>query len=138
MVGAIRRHPTHFFQSGLMWMGFAIAFFVHAVNGLHYYVPWPPSINVHLISLDAYFADRPFCAITPFGVRILFSIIGLAYMLPLELSFSLWACYFFFLAQQVVADALGVPMQNVQAYPVKGFVAHQMFGGILVYAIYTL
>ncbi|MGQ9462248.1 MAG: DUF6785 family protein [Candidatus Fervidibacter sp.] len=138
MAGVIRRHSTHFFQSGLMWMGFANAFFVHAVNGLHYYMPWLPSINVHLIPLDTYFADRPLRAITPFWVRILFSIIGLAYMLPLELSFSLWACYFFFLAQQVVADALGVPMQNIQAYPVKDFVAHQMFGGILTYAVYSL
>jgi hypothetical protein len=126
-----------FFRNAGMWLGFAIAFTVHAVNGLRYYVPWLPSFNVHLISLDAYFTERPFRAITPFWVRILFSIIGLAYLLPLELSFSLWFCYFAFLAQQIVADRWGVPLRNVQAYPVKDFVAHQMFGGILVYALYS-
>jgi hypothetical protein len=126
-----------FFRNAGMWLGFAIAFTVHAVNGLRYYLPWLPSFNVHLISLDAYFTERPFRAITPFWVRILFSIIGLAYLLPLELSFSLWFCYFAFLAQQIVADWWGVPLRNVQAYPVKDFVAHQMFGGILVYALYS-
>jgi len=126
-----------FFRNAGMWSGFAIAFGVHAINGLRYYLPWLPSFNVHLISLDGYFVDRPFRAITPFWIRILFSIIGLAYLLPLELSFSLWFCYFAFLAQQVVADWWGMPLKNVQAYPVKEFVAHQMFGGIIVYALYS-
>lgn len=126
-----------FFRNAGMWLGFAIAFSVHAINGLRHYLPWLPSFNVHLISLDSYFVDRPFRAITPFWIRILFSIIGLAYLLPLELSFSLWFCYFAFLAQQVIADWWGVPLKNVQAYPVKELVAHQMFGGIVVYALYA-
>ncbi len=136
MAGAtVKQRP--FFRSGLMWLGFSAAFSVHALNGLRYYVPWLPALNVHLISLDALFVERPWRAVTPFWVRILFSIIGLAYLLPLELSFSLWSWYFLFLAQQVIADWLGVPLKNVQAYPVKEFVAHQMFGGILVYALYS-
>jgi len=136
-MAGVTKAECPFFRNPLMWTGFTIAFGVHALNGLRYYVPWLPSLNVHLIPLDAYFPDRPFRAITPFWVRVLFSIIGLAYLLPLELSFSLWVCYFLFLAQQVVADWLGVPMRNVQAYPVKDFVAHQMFGGIVFYALYT-
>ncbi len=126
-----------FFRNLGMWLGFTTSFSVHAINGLRYYFPWLPSVNVHLIPLDTYFPDRPFRAITPFWVRILFSIIGLAYFLPLEISFSLWFCYFAFLAQQVIADWWGLPLKNVQAYPVKEFVAHQMFGGIIVYALYS-
>ncbi len=129
--------PQSLFRSRLMWIGSFVAFSVHTLNGLRYHVPWLPSLNVHLISLDGLFTDRPWRAITPFWVRILFSIIGLAYLLPLEVSFSLWAWYFLFLAQQVLADWWGIPLRNVQAYPVKDFVAHQMFGGILVYALYN-
>ncbi|MCS7265951.1 MAG: hypothetical protein NZ805_14100 [Armatimonadetes bacterium] len=136
MVGAAKLERP-FFRSIGMWLGFAIAFSVHAINGLRYYLPFLPSFNVHLISLDSYFTQRPFRAITPFWVRILFSIIGLAYFLPLELSFSLWLFYFFFLVQQILADWWGLPLKNVQAYPVKDFVAHQMFGGIIVYALYS-
>ncbi len=136
MAGAGSASVPSFFGDPLMWTCFGVVAAIHTVNGLRYYVPWIPSINVHLISLDAYFQQRPFSAVTPFWVRIPFSIIGLAYLLPLEISFSLWVCYFFFLTQQIIADAMGLPLRNVQAYPVKDFVAHQMIGGIIVYALY--
>ncbi len=136
-MAGVTKSERSFFRNFGMWLGFTIAFFVHAINGLRYYLPFLPSLNVHLISLDAYFTERPFRAIAPFWVRILFSIIGLAYFLPLEISFSLWFCYFAFLAQQIAADWWGLPLKNVQAYPVKEFVAHQMFGGIVVYSLYS-
>lgn len=136
-MAGIAKLEQPFFRSVGMWLGFATAFFVHTINGLRYYLPFLPSLNVHLISLDAHFTERPFRAITPFWLRILFSIIGLAYFLPLEISFSLWFFYFTFLVQQIVADWWGLPLKNIQAYPVKDFVAHQMFGGIMVYALYS-
>jgi hypothetical protein len=127
-----------FFRNRVTWLFFALPFAIHTINGLHYYMPVIPTFNVHLISLDSYFSQRPWSAATPFWLRFSFTMIGLAYLLPLELSFSLWFFYFFFLAQQVIADHLGVPLTNVQAYPVKSFVGHQMIGGILVYAVYGL
>jgi hypothetical protein len=127
-----------FLRSKVMWGFFSVPFLIHTLNGLHYYFPAVPAINVHLISLDAYLTQRPWYGMSPFWLRFLFSIIGLAYLLPSELSFSLWFFYFFFLAQQVIAAGLGIPTPNVQAYPVKGFVAHQMIGGIIAFAVYHL
>lgn len=124
-----------FFRNGVMWAFFAGPFAIHAVNGLHFYFPQLPSINVHRIALDAYITDRPWNAASPLWLRFLFSIIGLAYVLPSELSFSLWFFYLFFLAQQVIGSAAGYPMPSVQAYPVRRFVAHQMIGGILLYFV---
>ena len=74
----------------------------------------------------------------PLYMRVLFSIIGLAYVLPSELSFSLWFFYFFFLLQAVAANAMGIPMRGVQAYGTKELVAHQMWGGILAAAVISL
>ncbi|MGQ9731806.1 MAG: DUF6785 family protein [Candidatus Zipacnadales bacterium] len=127
-----------FFRNPLMWGFFLGPFLLHGVNGLHYYYPSVPTINVHLISLDGYIPSRPWNAMSPLWLRFLFSIIGLAYLLPQDLSFSLWFFYFFFLVQQVIASALGYQPGSVQAYPVRKFVAHQMIAGIILYAIYHL
>ena len=127
-----------FLRDGVMWGFFAIPFAIHALNGLHYYFPAVPRINVHEINLGQYLAQRPWNAATPLYLRVLFSIIGLAYILPSELSFSLWFFYFFFLAQAVVAASLGIDMRGVQAYGTKELIAHQMWGGILASGILGL
>ncbi len=122
-----------FFTNRTMWVFFAIPFVIHAINGIHHYYPTVPGINVHRVALDTYITERPWNAMSPLWLRFLFSIIGLAYVLPSELSFSLWFFLLFFLFQQVVGQAIGYPMPSVQAYPVRRFVAHQMVGGILTY-----
>ncbi|MCE5240299.1 hypothetical protein LLH23_17685 [bacterium] len=127
-----------FLRDPVMWAFFAVPFAIHALNGLHYYLPALPTINVHQVNLGQYLSQRPWNAMQPLYMRTLFSIIGLAYVLPSELSFSLWFFYFFFLAQTVVASALGIPMRGVQAYGTKELVAHQMWGGILASGVLGL
>jgi len=122
----------------VMWAFFAVPFLIHTINGLHFYFPVIPQMQVYLISLDSYVAARPWSALSPFWLRILFSIIALAYILPSDLSLSLWVFYFFFLVQQVIGSALGMPMPNVQAYPVRRFVGEQMIGGILAFGVLDL
>lgn len=126
------------FRDRKVWLFALLPITVHSLNGLHFLWPFIPYLNVHLISLDRYFLERPWDAVTPFWIRILFSIIGLTFLIPLDVSFSLWFFYFFFLAQQVFASALGYPMKFVQAYPVREFVALQMIGGIIVFGIYMI
>lgn len=127
-----------FLRRPLLWAFFALPFGLHALNGLHFYFPYVPSVNVHRIDVGQYLVGRIWEDIKPFWIRISFSIIGLTYLLPSDLSFSLWFFYFFFLAQQLVGARYGYIMPNVQAYPVKRFVAHQMFGGILLAGLYLL
>ena len=133
------QHPGElippFFRNKVMWVCFAFPFLIHALNGVHHYYPGVPGINVHRIPLDAYIRERPWSALSPLWLRFLFTIVGLAYLLPSELSFSLWFFFFFFLFQQVVGSAIGRPMPSVQAYPVRRFVAHQMIGGILLHFV---
>jgi len=127
-----------FFRQPVVWLFFAGPFLIHALNGLHYYVPFLPSINVHRIDLGQYLLGRTWEAIKPFWLRVSFSIIGLTYLLPSDVSFSLWFFYFFFLIQQAIGGARGYTMPFVQAYPVRQFVAHQMIGGILIFGLYAL
>ncbi len=123
----------------VFWFAFLIPFSLHTLNGLTRYLANLPSFNLHRIDLGQYFSGPVGEAIRPFWLRILFSIIGLTYLLPSDVSFSLWFCYFFFLAQQAIAARMGyTTMSFVQAYPVREFVGQQMIGGILVFGAYLL
>jgi len=127
-----------FFRDPVMWAFFALPFGIHALNGLHFYVPAVPAVNVHRIDLGQYILGRTGEAVRPFWLRLSFSIIGLTYLLPSDVSFSLWFFYFFFLVQQIFGARWGYVMPFVQAYPVRQFVAHQMIGGILIFGLYAL
>ena len=119
----------------LMWAFFALPFVIHTINGLHFYYPVIPFINVDHISLDPMVAVRPWTALQPFWIRILFSIIALAYLLPGEVSLSLWVFFFFFLIQQVIGEQAGLPTPFIPPYPVRRFVGEQMIGGILAFGV---
>ena len=133
--GPQRPATPPFLRRPIVWAGFAVPCLIHLLNGLHHHIPVVPGLNVHLISLDSHLGGRPWSAMAPLWLRLLFSIVALAYLLPQELSFSLFVFFFFFLVQQVIGSAFGWNMPAVQAYPVRQFVAHQMIGGILVFGV---
>jgi hypothetical protein len=122
----------------LTWAFFLIPFSIHMLNGLHRYFAALPSLNVHLIDIGAFIIGPEGEAVKPLWIRLLFGIVGLSYLLPSDLSFSLWFFYFFFLAQQLTGAHFGYVMPSVQAYPVREFVAQQMAGGIIVFGLYAL
>jgi len=126
------------FRSPVMWGFAAVPLLIHTLNGLHFYFPAIPSIPVHRLDLGMYLRQRPWTAMSPLWMRFSFTAIGVAYLLPAELSFSLWFFFFLFLIQQVIGSALGYTMPKVQAYPVRQFVAHQMIGGILWFGLSLL
>ncbi len=119
-------------RSPLVWTFFLVPVVVHGVNGLHYHVPAVPAINIHQIDIGASLTGRAAQAVQPLWLRFLFTVIGLTYLLPSELGFSLWFFYLCFLAQQVIAAQLGFDLPFVQAYPVRRFVALQMIGGVMM------
>jgi hypothetical protein len=126
------------FRNPVMWGFAAVPLLIHTLNGLHFYFPAIPSIPVHRLDLGIYLRERPWTAMSPLWMRFSFTAIGVSYLLPAELSFSLWFFFLFFLAQQVIGSALGYTMPKVQAYPVRQFVAHQMVGGILWFGVFLL
>ena len=90
------RAKSGFFVNRLMWLGFGIAFLVNIVNGLHFLFPVVPSLGGELyektgrgLDLGKLFTEKPWSAIGSMPVMVLPSIIGLAFFIPLDLSFSL-------------------------------------------------
>ncbi len=89
----------------LMWIGFSISAFIGLLNGLHVYVPGIPELPVKVKWLS--FSPRYNDALTTTGIAFYPFIIGLAYLLPTDLTFSTWFFLLFFRLQRYFFSALG-------------------------------
>ncbi|UCH35928.1 MAG: hypothetical protein JSV65_06125, partial [Armatimonadota bacterium] len=122
-----------FFRSRMMWAGFAVPFIVHSVNGLHVYFPAVPGIPV-AHDLAHYLTSRPWNQVGILGIWTHFSVIGFSFLIPTDLSFSLWFFFFFYKLQGIGLAALGYDLEYVPNYPVPTFAAYQMLGAFFILA----
>ncbi|MFC1716216.1 DUF6785 family protein [Candidatus Poribacteria bacterium] len=127
---------TPFFKNRLMWAGFAIPAIIHGINGLHFHIPSVPQLKL-FFDLGVYFTSKPWNIVRPLWAIIHFSVIGFVYLLPVQLSFSLWFFYFFFHAQSIIGRAMGKPVTNATGYATKGFAAYQMAGAIIALVLFA-
>jgi hypothetical protein len=90
---------TSLLTSRMLWIGFGVAGLVDFINGMHYLYPsWPYLEMVKLYSIDQFFRDRPWSAMGGTNISMYPFAIGLAFFVPLDLSFS---CWFFFVARKL-------------------------------------
>lgn len=85
------------FKNPLFWAGVLVAGLLESVNYLNFLYPSVPSIalkpGMGFNELGPLFTERPFSAIGRFTLAFYPSIIGIAYLLSLEVSFSCWVMY---------------------------------------------
>ncbi len=95
------------FRNKLTWIGFTIPILVQLSVGLHQHIPSFPSLKIMHIKLEQYFTEKPWNAIDYLHISVMYSIIGIAYMVTTEVSFSLWFFYLFRKFGDVFASAMG-------------------------------
>jgi hypothetical protein len=115
-----------FWRSPLLWAGIAVSGGIDLVNGLHAFVPTIPVLPVRSIELSGMFTDEPWRAFGWTPVCFFPFAIGLAFFMPLELSFSCWAFYWIWKMQLVLGRALG--MRSLPEFP---YIKPQASGGYL-------
>ncbi len=110
-----------FYANKLMWIGFAIAFLIGLINGLHQLYPSMPYLpGVKAWDLGQYFVDRPWNAVNrlrAFQMTMYPFTIGLVYFIPLDLSFSCWFFYVARKAWQVIGAAMGWDGAGTSGFP---------------------
>lgn len=94
------------FRSPLMWLGFALPFFIQLLRGLHHYYFFIPEIRTYFDPLLL------FRNTVQLQVFVNFAIIGLSYFLHLHVAFSVW---FFHLLSRAETGAF-----NLVGYQIKG------------------
>ena len=106
------------FRNRLLWIGFAIAAGINVLNGLEYFFPALPSMPVKKYDLNVHFTQKPWNAMGSMPLRFHPYLIGLAFILPLDLSFSCVFFYFVAKAQMLMGSMVGVA--TLPGYPFLG------------------
>ena len=129
------------FRNKQMWVGFAIAGGITLIAGLHYLYPSVPHIAIVRRDIGRYIATQPWNAMGLIPMGFYFWAIGLAFLMPLELSFSCWFFYWLLKLELVASRVLGLHELNVigagfdRAYP---FVTSQSYGAYLGFFVMSM
>ena len=88
-----------FFRNRIMWMGFAIPVLIQTLNNLNYFYPTVPTLHLKLQNWGPMFINKPWNGIGWLPVGFFPFAIGIAFFLPLDLSFS---CWFFYVLRKLI------------------------------------
>jgi hypothetical protein len=98
-----------FFLNKLLWLGFVIPAVIHSLNSLHAMYPVIPTLQINKgYDLSTYVALPPWSGLAWTPVKLHPSVVGIGYVLALDVSFSCWAFYFVRKALQIFGVAAGL------------------------------
>jgi hypothetical protein len=117
------------FRNKLMWISFMVVGGINLVNGLHFFFPTVPYLRVRPYDLGVFFTSKPWNAMGYMPLTFRPFLIGLIFLIPLDISFSCWFFFFFWKAQLVLGSVMGwrqrpeFPEQSAGAYISLFFIA---------------
>lgn len=128
-----------FFLSRMMWTGFALTAFVQSFNGFNNLFPDVPRLPLQ-ISTSGMFSEAPWNQMSPTTFLIWPLVFGLSYFLTTEVSFSLWAFYWFAKLQLILAYYMGfapkaMPEPQWTRGWAKSFIAYEQIGAYIAYVV---
>jgi hypothetical protein len=133
----IREGRSSLLRSQLTWIGFAMPGCVYTLNGLHTFYPVVPHLE-QPFSLNQFLVDPPWNAVSGMPIYISFAAVGLLYLVPGPLLFSLWFFFLLTRLQELLAASYGYESQAMPFFPCKQFVGYQTMGAYVVLAAYIL
>jgi hypothetical protein len=117
------------FRNKLMWISFMVVGGINLVNGLHFLFPPVPYLRVRPYDLGVFFTSKPWNAMGYMPLTFRPFLIGLIFLIPLDISFSCWFFFFFWKAQLILGSIMGwrqrpeFPEQSAGAYISLFFIA---------------
>ncbi|MCS5611469.1 MAG: hypothetical protein NZ961_13690 [Candidatus Poribacteria bacterium] len=120
------------FSSRLMWIGFSISAGLAILNGLHYLIPTFPMFPNRQYEIGALFLQKPWNAIGWTPIYVLPFAIGLAFFMPLDLSFSVWFFFWFWKGVRIFGSTAG--FQGLPGFP---YADEQTTGAYIAIAIFS-
>jgi hypothetical protein len=98
-----------FLLNRLMWLGFIIPAVIHSLNSLNAMYPMIPGLPINRgYDLRAYVVTPPWTGLGWVPVKLHPAVVGIGYVLALDVSFSCWAFYLLRKALQVFGVAVGL------------------------------
>lgn len=122
---------TKFFSNRIMWIGFAIVAIIDILNGLHFLFPTIPRVFDKRYYIG--FPDKPLNAMGNIPFALYPFVIGLGFLIPIDLSLSCWFFFWFWKGQIVLGSIMG--LHSLPGFP---YLNSQAIGGYLGVAIISL
>jgi hypothetical protein len=127
------------FRNAGFFAALALAASINTINGLHSLYPAVPELPIKIWQSDAnnlgrFFTAKPWNAIGTFFVCFYPFIIGLALLLPGELSLSLWFFYLFWKAEAIFCNWTGW-LNMTPEFP---YFKEQSFGGYIAMIAFSV
>ena len=129
------------FRNKRMWMGFAFAGGLTLLAGLNYLYPSIPCLRIQRRNIGYFIVNPPWNAIGGVQMGFYFFAIGLAFLMPLELSFSCWFFFWLTRLEVVFSRMIGLNELSVvgtgfdRAYP---FLNSQAYGAYLGFFVMSM
>jgi len=128
-----------FWRSPAMWFGVALPGVLHTLDSLAQMWPTVPRVPLRNLPLDTGLVAAPWSAMRPLRMWIYPSLIGLSFLVNLEILRSCWVFYFLFKLLAVFGAATG--LSDPQSNPGMGkfpFLLEQGAGAFLGVALVSL
>ncbi|MCC7493311.1 MAG: hypothetical protein IT204_13235 [Fimbriimonadaceae bacterium] len=130
---ALIQQPHSLLRQRLFWAGVALSALLGLMAGIHHLLPAVPSPPVGRYSMASWFAAKPFTCLRGMRWAIYPWAIGIAFLMPLDLSVSCWLFYGLLLAQRVLGEQFG--WSRAGGYP---WTDDQSFGAYLAILVMGL
>lgn len=124
-----------FFRNKAVLAGISIAGLINLINGFSFFYPVIPSIPIKYQDIGRFFTEKPWNAIGWMPVSFYLFVIGLGFLIPLELSFSCWFFYVFYKMLLVFGKATGLAQSEIVFHPNEQILGAYM--GVLVIALWN-
>jgi len=131
------------FLNRFMWLGFAVSGVITLLAGLHYLYPSIPYIHIVRQDIGHYLTQPPWNAVGGIMMGFYFWAIGVAFLMPLELSFSCWFFFWLVKLELVFCQATGLNQLRVpgggfdNVYPFLNSQSYGAYIGFFVMSIWT-
>ena len=105
-------------QQPVFWLGLALPLVMQLPGRLHRLYPQVPDLRLRDVVLvdPRFFSTPPWTGIGSLEIHCIFWLIGVAYLLPKEITFSAWVFFFITLMENVAAVMLGTTGEVPNVY----------------------
>jgi hypothetical protein len=133
-----RRLMGDLLYSPLLWLAAGLVSVLHTFKGLHLLYPSVPDITTY-INLADYLTVRPWDQLGRTEIWFFPLVVGITYLLPAEVAFSIWFFYLFYKAEILLTAYFNWNMPaGLGSYGYTQFHALQAFGGAVGLTAWTL
>lgn len=123
-------------RNPLMWIGFGIAAIIDLINGVNYICPSVPAIPLYH-DLGPHIHNDPWTGVGWLPMTFNPSVVGLSFLMPLDLLFSCTFFFFYWKGMFVISKAMGVTEGYGEGVSeaIFPYANEQMFGGFVAVAL---